>query len=44
MNSQLFTDVGNVACCVPQTVMNMPKKISSTGNKRGTINLNDDVY
>lgn len=44
MNSQLFADVGNIACCVSQTIMNMRRKISSTGNKKGTMNLNDDVY
>jgi len=44
MNSQLFTDVGNVAGCVSQTVMNMPREISNTGNKKGTMNLNDDVF
>jgi len=43
MNSQLFADVGNVACCVSQTIMNISRKISSTGNKKGTMNLNDDV-
>jgi len=44
MNTLLIVDVGNVACCFSQTVKNMPREISSTGNKRGTMNLNDGVY